>query len=136
MCCFSWVWCRARRGQSLADWFLVLWWLLVVKWMIAPQKMLPKKWKNVLQVQMETTKLLPRLLAKVSFCGHALKLCNDRSNKSRIYFLVIVMSARSNANAVMWPLLKSCDPWISSYSLDHVLDVYCCTSNYWIIVTN
>lgn len=73
MCCFSWEWNRARRGLLVPDWFLVLWWLSVVKWMITLLKMLPKKWKNVPRTPMWTLVVAAILLTKVSFeNGHAL----------------------------------------------------------------
>lgn len=62
---------RVRRGQSELDWFLVLWWLSVVKWVKTLQKMRPRKWKNALQV-VSTIKVAATMLARVSCSGHAL----------------------------------------------------------------
>lgn len=111
MCCFSWEWNRARRGLSVPDWFLVLWWLSVVKWMITPLKMLPKKWKNVPRTPVWTLPVAAILLTKVSFeNGHALSYVTfNWVWFFKAYFLV--RAAAASAVRITWLLvgMVSCD---------------------------
>lgn len=110
MCCFSWVWSRARRGLSVPDWFLVLWWLSVVKWMITPRKMLPKKWKNAPPIAMWTLTVATRMLTKVSFSknSHALSYVTfSMGFWSQIIYLI--MSLRQMHSRHVTGGLGSCD---------------------------